>query len=154
MGEIPRGAILVTADMVRLYPSITHDEGLKVLQKQYDKFNDKTASTGDTIKMSKFVLKNNLLEFNSNFYKQISETAIATKFAPPYACIFMDYTETEFLKSQQIKHWLWKRFMNDIFSFGQIQRKLLMRFWKILTNFSLTLDLPTKSLEKKLISWI
>ena len=56
-----------------------------------------------------------MFEFNSKFYKQISGTAIGTKFAPPYACIFMDYIETEFLKSQEIKPWLWKRFIDDIF---------------------------------------
>ena len=40
---------------------------------------------------------------------------IGIKFAPPYACIFMDYVETEFLKTQAIKPWLWKRFIDDIF---------------------------------------
>ena len=98
-----------------LYPSIPHDEGLKVLWNQYDKFINKTVPTEDIIKMAEFVLKNNLFEFNSKFYKQISGTAIGTKFAPPYACIFMDYIETEFLKSQEIKPWLWKRFIDDIF---------------------------------------
>ena len=72
-----------------LYPSIPH-EGLKVLQNQYDKFIDKTFPTKDIIKMAEFVLKYNLFEFNSKFYKQISGSAIDTKFAPPYACIFMD----------------------------------------------------------------
>ena len=115
IGEIPRGVILATADVVGLYPSIPHDEGLKVLWNQYDKFIDETVPTEDIIKMAEFVLKNNLFEFNSKFYKQISGTAIGTKFAPPYACIFMDYIETEFLKSQEIKPWLWKRFIDDIF---------------------------------------
>ena len=40
------------------------------------------------------------------------------------------------------------------FSFEQIQRKILISFWKMLTKFSPTLGLPTKSWEKKLISWI
>ena len=44
----------------------------------------------DIFLMADFVLKNN---FDSKFYKQISETAIGTKFAPPYACIFVDRTE-------------------------------------------------------------
>ena len=34
--EIPKGTFLVTADMVVLYPSIPHDEDLKVLRNQYD----------------------------------------------------------------------------------------------------------------------
>ena len=41
IGKIPNGVILVTADVVGLYPRIPHDEGLKVLQNQYDKFIDK-----------------------------------------------------------------------------------------------------------------
>ena len=114
-GEIPKGAILVIADVVGLYPSVPNDECLKVLRNQYDKFIDKTVPTEDIIKMAEFILKNNLFEFNSKFYKQISGTAIGTKFAPPYACIFMDYIETEFLKSQKIKTWPWKRFIDDIF---------------------------------------
>ena len=65
--------------------------------------------------MVEFVLKNNLFEFNSKFYKQISGTSIGTKFASPYTCIFMDSIKTEFLKSQEIKAWLWKGFIDDIF---------------------------------------
>ena len=65
--------------------------------------------------MADFVLKNNLFEFDSTFYKQISGTAIGTKFAPPCACIFMDHIETKFLKTQDIKPWFWKRFVDDIF---------------------------------------
>ena len=83
-----------------LYLSIPHDEGLKVLWKQYDKFIDKTVLTEDIIKWAEFVLKSNLFEFNSKFYKQISGIAIATKFAPPYDSSFMNYIKTELLTSQ------------------------------------------------------
>ena len=34
VGEIPKETFLVTADVVGLYPSIPHDGGLEVLQKQ------------------------------------------------------------------------------------------------------------------------
>ena len=40
--------------------------------------------------MAKFVLKNNFFEFDTKAKKEISGTAIGTKFALPYACIFMD----------------------------------------------------------------
>ena len=84
--------------------------------------------------MAEFVLKNNLFEFNSKFYKQISGTAIGTKFAPPYACIFMDYIETEFLKSQEIKPWLWKRFI-DIFFIRTDTEENLDKFLEDLNKF-------------------
>ena len=35
--------------------------------------------------------------------QQVSVTAIGTKFAPPYACIFMDRVETEFLEKEHLK---------------------------------------------------
>ena len=66
--EIPKGPILVTTDLVGLYPSIPHGEGLNVLRKQYDKFIDETVPTEDVIKMAELVIKNNLFQFNSKFY--------------------------------------------------------------------------------------
>ena len=72
-----------------------------------------------TKKYLDFFLKNNLFESNTKFYKQISETAIGTKFSPLYACIFMEHIQTEFRKTQDIKPWFWKRFIEDIFLFGQ-----------------------------------
>ena len=43
--------------------------------------------------MAEFVLKNNLFEFNGKVKRQYSGTTIGTKFAPPYACIFVDEVE-------------------------------------------------------------
>ena len=132
---IPKGAILVTADVVGLHPSIPYDGGLKILRKQYDKFKDKMVPTEDIIKMADFVLKNNLFEFDCKFYQQISGTAIGTKFAPPYACIFMDFIETKFLKTQAMKPWLWKRFIDDIFLIWTDSEKNLNKFLKDLNEF-------------------
>ena len=95
----------MTADVVELYPSIPHSESLDILKKQYKNYPHKKVSTEDIGKMADFVLKNSLFEFDSKFYKQISGTAIGIKFAPPYACIFMDHIEMEFLKTQEIKPW-------------------------------------------------
>ena len=78
--------------------------------------------------MTEFVLKNNYFEFNSTVKYQISGTAIGAKFAPPYACIFMDYIEREFLKSEQIQPWIWFRYIDDIFSYGQLVKKSLTSF--------------------------
>ena len=55
--------------------------------------------TEDIIRLVDFVLKNNLFEYDCKFYQQISGTAFGTKFGPPYTCIYMNYIETEFLKT-------------------------------------------------------
>ena len=115
LGPIPDGAILVTADVVGLYPSIPHKAGLEALRRRLNKRETFEIPTEDIVQMAEFVLKNNFFEFNREVKRQKSGTAIGTKFAPPYACIFMDEVETEFLKSQELQPFLWLRYIDDIF---------------------------------------
>ena len=110
--SLPENAILVTADLVDLYLSIPHEAGLKALEEALENRNHKQISTDKLVKMAQFVLKNNFFKFNSDVFQKISGTAIGTKFAPPYACIFMDQIETGFL-SHQSK--IWFRYIDDIF---------------------------------------
>ena len=65
LGKIPENAFLVTADVVGLYPSIPHDEGLEVLRKQLNAFDNKSILTEHLVKMAEFVLKNNYFESKS-----------------------------------------------------------------------------------------
>ena len=113
--DIPNDAVLVTADVVGLYPGIPHEAGLSALRETLDKRTRKEIPTENLIKMAEFVLKNNFFEFDTNVYQQISGTAIGTKFAPPYACIFMDQLETKFLENQNLKPLVWFRYIDDIF---------------------------------------
>ena len=57
---------------------------------------EKSKPTEQLVKMAEVVLRNNYFQFNSNLKHQISGTAIGTKFAPPYACIYMDYIKNQF----------------------------------------------------------
>ena len=65
--------------------------------------------------MAEFVLKSNIFEFNGNVKQQVAGTAIGTKFAPLYACIYMDEVETEIVKKQELNPLVWFRCMIDIF---------------------------------------
>ena len=76
---------------------------MDALRKALDNRENKKISADDLTKMDEFVLKNNYFELNGKVKKQILGTAVGTKFAPPYACIFMDQHETEFLKTQKHK---------------------------------------------------
>ena len=136
--------------MFGLYPSIPHDGGLEVLRKHYDKFKEKMVPTEDIIRMADFVLRNNLFEFDRKFYQQISGAAIWTKFAWPYACIFMDYIETEFLKTQATKPWLWKRFIDDIFFIWTDSEENLNMFLKHLNEFHPNLKFTYEKSKEKI----
>ena len=105
---------MVTVDVVGLYPSIPH-AGLEALRKALYNGQNKNIFTDEPTKMAEFVLKKNYFEFNGKVKKEISGTAIGTKFAPLYVCIFMDQVEIEFLKTQKHKPLVWFRYIDDVF---------------------------------------
>ena len=113
IGSVPKNAILVTADVVGLYLNIHHQAGLKALLEALEKRDIKKIPTEDLVKMGEFVLNNNIFEFNSKAYQQ--KSAIGTKFAPRYACIYMDEVEQKFLETQSKKPLIWLRYIDDIF---------------------------------------
>ena len=108
--EVLKDAIMVTADVVGLYPNIPHDVGLEALRRTLDDRVNKKIGTKDLIKRAEFVLKNKCCEFNGKVKQQLSGTAIGTTFVPPFACILMNPVETEFLESQVYKSLVWFRF--------------------------------------------
>ena len=121
LGCIPDNAILVTAGVVGLYPSIPHQAGLIALKEALDK---KKIPTDDLIRMAEFVLS------NSDAFQQISGTAIGTKFAPPYACIYMDQVEQKFLAMQINQPLIWLRYIDDLFFIWTHGEKELEKFVK------------------------
>ena len=78
--------ILLTVDVVGLYPNIPHKAELRTLQEVLDRREEKRTSTEHLVKMVEFMLKNNYFEFNGQVKHQISGTAISTKSARTYAC--------------------------------------------------------------------
>ena len=82
LGKIPDNAILFTADVVDLYPSIPHNVGLRALKEALDKREQKKIPAEDLVQMAEFVLSNNFFQFNNQIKQQISGTAIGTKCAP------------------------------------------------------------------------
>ena len=100
---MPPNAILVTADVVGLYPSILHEAGLKAMYEKLEERVEKKIPSSELVNIAEFVLKNNYFEFDSKVKKQIYRTAIGTKFAPPYMCIFIYKVEREFLEAKDIK---------------------------------------------------
>ena len=100
--------------------------------------------------MAEFVLKNNCFEFNSNVKHQISATAIVTKFAQSCTCIYMDYIENQFLKNEQVQHWIWFMYMDDIFFIWTASEKKLDEFLKGLNNFHPNLKLTHERFREEI----
>ena len=69
--DVPKDAIMFTADVICLYPSIPHDVGLEALRTTLDDLVNKIIDDEDLIKMAEFVLKNNYFEFNGKVKQQL-----------------------------------------------------------------------------------
>ena len=115
LGNLPEDAILCTIDVVALYPSIPHNEGLGVLRKALDSKADRSVSTDSLMDLAEVVLKNNMFEFNGRFYHQIRGTAIGTKCAPPHSILFLADLEEKLLHSYDFKPSVWWRYIDDVF---------------------------------------
>ena len=115
INHIAQDAVMVTTDVVGLYPSIPLNASLKALRKVLGYRVNKTISANDFTKMTEFVLKKNCFDFNGKVKKHISGTTILTRVALTDACIFMDQVETEFLETQMHKTLVWFRYIDDVF---------------------------------------
>ena len=128
-----------------MWSVIPYSEGISALKQKLDA----------PVKLPEFVLNNNLFEFKHKVKQQISRTAIETKLAPPYACIYIDKTETGFLKTQDLQTFIWLRYIDDIFFIwthgGAGLKKFMEKLYQFLPNLKFrrhTLDMKSRFLEK------
>ena len=93
------------AVIVDLYFSIPYEAGLKGLRKVLYKREEHVVPTNELIRMADFVLKNGFFEF-SRHKKQISRTAIGTKFGPhlTLVCLWINL-KLLFLKPNNYSLW-------------------------------------------------
>ena len=103
LGQLPEGTILCIVDVVGLYPNIPHDESLAFLKNFLDSTVDRQVTTDTLIKLAELIPKKNIFEFSDKTYKQIRGTATGTKFAPPYAILFMVALQERILSLKETK---------------------------------------------------
>ena len=73
-------------------------------------------------------------------------TAIGTKCAPPYPCIFIDKVEIDFLESRKPKSMVWFRYANDLFFLDSWREQFFKELSRTHSNFNFT----HKSSEEKI----
>ena len=107
LSDLPESSILVSFDVVGLYPHIPHEEGIKTIAEYLETREDKTVSTKSLCDLASIVLKENYFELSSKIYHQKLGTAIGTKFAPPYANLFMAGLEKRIFENPGYHLYLW-----------------------------------------------
>ena len=135
LSDLPESNILVSFDIVGLYPQIPHEEGTETMAKYLEIREDKTVSTKSLSDLASIVLKENCFEISSKIYHQKSGTAICTKFAPPYANLFTAGLEKRTFENPVYHLYLWLRFLDEILCIWTDRLEKLQEFFKFLNAF-------------------
>ena len=109
----------MTFDVISLYTTIPHTFGLEALDywlKNHPKSLHARFSKEFVLECAKFILKNNTMKFNNEYYNQIKGTAMSTIFAPTYATLSMGYFET-------------KLFSDCNFTYGEVLAEYIKKNW-------------------------
>ena len=127
---------LFLLDVVSLYTSIPHADGLAALSFFLDQRSDLSIPTFALIRLAELVLNLNTFEFHGKFYKQTSGVAMGTKMGPSYACLFMGYLEYRILQQYNGPLPLqYLRYIDDGFGISDLPLASINRFIDFVCNF-------------------
>ena len=105
--QAPENVIIVTMDVVALYPSIPIDDPISAviekLQEQEGDVDTVGVSIQDIRSLLYLVLRNNYFRFGEKIYRQKKGFAMGNHLAPPLAIIFMDRLEQKMLQKARFK---------------------------------------------------
>ena len=108
--------ILVTMDVTSLYTNIPNHEGKTAVERTLIEHNySGKTSRRSLMKLLDCVLHMNNFEFNDENYLQVGGTAMGSRVAPSYACIFLSQLEKKLLARAPHKPDLYLRYIDDIF---------------------------------------
>ena len=116
--KVPNDATLVSIDVSSLYTNIPHRDGIQACIRAIKECPDPDPLQPPLeilVEMLNIVLKNNVIEFNNEFFLQLQGTAMGTKMAPAYANLFMGSLEPILLEMGGDNILIWRRFIDDIF---------------------------------------
>ncbi|XP_068128946.1 uncharacterized protein [Hyperolius riggenbachi] len=134
---------LCTMDVVSLYTSIPHAEGIAVIRNTFIKMDLSPPLSEFLLELLSMVLTRNFFCFEEVFYQQQRGTAMGSNVAPSYANLFMDWFEQSFVypHPMYLGHALcWLRYIDDIFFIWSGTEDSLLQFKNDLDGFFPTIS--------------
>ena len=117
-------------DVSSLYRNVPQKEGTEIAFKAYDSFHNYNPPipTRFLREMHGLILNENSFQFNGENYLKTQGTAMGTKMAVSFANIFMAKIETTLIQQSETKQKEWRRYIDDIFSLWDSDKKDLDHF--------------------------
>ena len=118
-GPFPEGTLLVSWDVVSMFPNIDNELGLGAVSRALDTRKQLLPSTDCILEAVEICLKSNHSVFNETFYLQVHGTAMGPKNACSYADIAMGEIDHKAKHCGPLKPSQWWRYRDDIFDLWQ-----------------------------------
>jgi hypothetical protein len=149
-GPFPVGTLLVSWDVVSMFPNIDNELGLGAVRSALDTSEQLLPSTNSILEAVEICLKSNHSVFNEKFYLQIHGTAMGPKNACSYADIAMGEIDHKAKHCGPIKPSQWWRYRDDIFDLWQQGLAALNSFTEYINSLYPTIKFELVYSESKL----
>ena len=149
--KIGQDTILVSMDVTSLYTNIPQEEGINTVCNAYEKFykHNTPIPTHYLREILGLILNENSFQFNGENFLQTSGIAMGTKMAVSFANIFMAEIETKIIEQCETKPREWKRYIDDVFSLWDCDRKNVEQFIFQANKFHPTIKFTADISENK-----
>ena len=118
--KVEEGEVLVSYDVKALYPSIPHDEAIRVIRRELTNdahLSKKTSMSVDNfVKLFEICVQRTYFSFNQRLYQQVDGLAIGASTSGFAAEIYMYQLEKKALDSFVRPPTVWKRYVDDTFA--------------------------------------
>ena len=126
---------LFTLDVVSLYTSIPHTDGL-VAMKHFLSKDSRKLPINTLLRLCELVLSLNSFSFNNDHYQQTSGVAMGTRMGPSFACLFMGHFEEQVRRQYTgVMPDFYRRFIDDCLGLATCSRSELQVFIDFVSNF-------------------
>ena len=149
-GPFPEGTLLVSWDVVSMFPNIDNELGLGAVSRALDTREQLLPSTDCILEAVEICLKSNHSVFNETFYLQVHGTAMGPKNACSYADIAMGEIDHKAKHCGPIRPSQWWRYRDDIFDLWQQGPAALNSFTEYIKSLYPTIKFELVHSESKL----
>ena len=133
MGPFPKESLLVSWDVVAMFPNIDNHLGINAITEALNSRTTNFPSTDCIVEAVKICLQHNNSQFKDENFLQIHGTAMGPKNACSYADVAMGVIDKK-AKSGIIKPNLWWRYRDDIFDLWTQGHSKLIEFTEFINS--------------------
>ena len=114
-GPFPEGSLLVSWDVVSMFPNIDNNLGISAVRKALNSRSDNIPSTDCLVEAVEIFLRVNNCQFAGQSFVQKNGTAMGPKNACSYADLAMGIIDEKAKFEGSLRPMLWWRYGDDIF---------------------------------------